>query len=517
MLTTKVLPRQADVVDSAAALDGLRVGAALRGLVGGHPTLPPDTLPPPLRGCDGAGAGPQLPFAHRSVVERLPSILRNTVERNMFAPEVADRVLAVAEAAERGQAVVEELPPLTEADEAAVGASLAAACEEWRSLAAPLVGCNWLRVPWWFLENYAYHWLLLVTGYLRPSAAAGSHHAVPDPFAPHKQAALGQAWDVVRSALVPKARRAVADGVTHGLDSDAWSAALLVSLWANRFDLSLSGAQTVPAASAASMHRAHAAQGGSGEGQSPAAAALETHLVSDDRDALSAVLAPFGADDRPSVSWVVDNCGVELLGDLAAAATFLAAFPDSSATIYCKVRVWYLAPVGPSACGPPGRYVCMYVCLCERVYVCVLDLVVTVPTCPQAAPVFVSDATRDDVDRHIAWLEEQEEKEELGEGGRKLDLSDGVPASPCCRSPAVTPLPPPRFRRSPGWLPAVWNGERSPTRGAPPLPLRAKRVLAHAPGPGAQFRRTQLARGQGRRCVSRGGVGTRFDKGMRQH
>lgn len=229
------------------------------------PTLP---IPPPLRGSDPDS------FAEDTITRRLPRIGRRVVDENEFAPEVAERLLAL----------VEELPegpirPLRDAD--------APDADGWARYVEPYSGENWLGVPWFFAETYFYRRILEATSYFEEGPGFGV-----DPFAPHKEQSLQQSRQEAA---------ALAGRVAQWRQEDpevALYEALAAALWGNQGDLSMW-------------------PGGAGEMPShDDADAAQAHVLVDDRQAAVAYLRD-SQDSDVRVDIIEDNAGFEFLSDLA--------------------------------------------------------------------------------------------------------------------------------------------------------------------------------------------------------
>jgi hypothetical protein len=233
-------------------------------------------LPAPIRGAE-AGT-----FAHDTVVRRMPAIVRRVVAENALAPAAAASLAALADEILGGA-----IRPLrdTHAPDAAA----------WAAYVAPHAGCGWLDVPWFFAETYMFRRILEATGYFGDGPGAGL-----DPYALQKRAGL---------ALAGRD-----EGPTAWLQSPADEASpsalglsrlIHGSLWGNQADLSLWPAE----------------EGGRPQGD---AAPRAERLLADDTAALAAHILAIGGGGRADL--VLDNAGLELLGDLALADALLSVY-----------------------------------------------------------------------------------------------------------------------------------------------------------------------------------------------
>lgn len=165
---------------------------------------------------------------------------------------------------------------------------------DWTEAAyAPYVGKGIAEVDWFFLENYAYRFLLHHTGYFRTKI---------DPFSAHKQQAIDKALPLV------SARLEVGNKEEVSLEA-RFRAQLILTLVGNRADLSLSAGKIVEATSEAA----------------------EGLLLVDD------IAKVFGiVREARKVVMVLDNCGAELMEDLLMVQLLLTRFDQLSIALHCK-------------------------------------------------------------------------------------------------------------------------------------------------------------------------------------
>jgi Damage-control phosphatase ARMT1-like domain len=217
-------------------------------------------LPPAIRTSDPGS------FAHYTLTERLPGILRETIALNDFPDEI-QRALEDLHAELTG-GVVREMRE--EAPDRGF----------WNAVSAPHLGRSWLDVPWYWGEAYFYRRLLEATRYFQP----GPWRWV-DPFGPKKA-----------TELVPEAAPDAAKTLLGLLpeESEARFEMLLhASLWGNRSDLSYEVAARL--------------------GRPTGAREERTNLLVDD----TAALWDFLRTRRcRRMAILADNAGTELLMDL---------------------------------------------------------------------------------------------------------------------------------------------------------------------------------------------------------
>ena len=247
--------------------------------------MPPLPLPPPLRGTDGG-------FTADSIRRRLPLILDETLAHNdgndgdALPPTLRAALLALREEIVRDAPLAPLAPHPSntscgfggqpgERDDAPADDGGGAHATDGSG------GATWLSATWFHVENAFYRRIL------DACRAAGWER---DPFARQKAAALRGAAAAFAAAVLPLAR---------SLDVGAL---LLRSLWGNRHDLSL----FTVAALAAAAH-------GGGE--------ADALLV----DETAAAVRLLRAGSPGTVAILLDNCGLELLADLALADGLLRA------------------------------------------------------------------------------------------------------------------------------------------------------------------------------------------------
>ena len=202
---------------------------------------------PPAVRTDGSN-----PFAHVSMAERVPRLLRETADRNAEAAHVADGLRRLADA-------IAADAPLPHLD-------LAPDADLWRPVRAAHDGESWLDTEWLFAEYFAYRMAMDAARYLDTGL---------DPFAPVKRDEMVSAalWEALAEGLNDRAE-----------EEGAIARALRRALWGNRLDLSI-------AASAAQGTAAHA-----------------DHLLTDHAEAAETLLRRSAPE---TVHIVMDNAGTE--------------------------------------------------------------------------------------------------------------------------------------------------------------------------------------------------------------
>lgn len=263
-----------------------------------HPTLP---LPEPLRGAETGT------FAHDTVVRRMPEIVRRVMAENGFQPEIMAALDELARDMPHGL-----VRPLR--DTWAPDAAL------WAGYVSPYVGMSWLDAPWFFAETYMFRRVLEATGYFGAGPGAGA-----DPYALQKAAGLelgARSWGLGARASAHGSARADGPAALVSIP-ESLAPLLAASLWGNQADLSLWPAE----------------EGGRPQGD---AAPRAERLLRDDTTALVAHIAGLSGM-AARVDIVLDNAGLELLGDLALADCLLAL--DINVALHAKPHPTYVSDV----------------------------------------------------------------------------------------------------------------------------------------------------------------------------
>jgi hypothetical protein len=175
------------------------------------PKLP---LPVPLKGEDKGS------FAENTVVKRLPEIAKRVIAENDFSTDIRSGL----------EKLITEIP---ESRIRHLKDDGAPDSDDWRIYVDSHADKDWLRIPWFFAENYFYRRILETTGYFRNDVRL-------DPFAYQKLVGL-QATKELIERLVNR----VCETVPGNEKSEESVVFLLTaSLWGNQHDLSLWPADT---------------------------------------------------------------------------------------------------------------------------------------------------------------------------------------------------------------------------------------------------------------------------------
>lgn len=253
-----------------------------------QPGLP---VPPPLRGADVGS------FAEETVQRRLPGIAQRVLAENQL-----DAVATTAV-----HRLITEMPygrirPLTDhhAPDAAV----------WHTAVAPYVGQDWLQVPWFFAETYFFRRLIEAVDYFGTGL---------DPFAQQKERSL----QPDHPAVLRLGQR-VASAYAVGWDEAVCQQLLAESLWGNQADLSVWHADSPDKPD----HTDEAARA--------------AHLLHNDATAVAAKLGQAGSC---RLDFILDNVGLELLGDLVLADYLLAHGRCHTVCFHVKLHPTFVSDV----------------------------------------------------------------------------------------------------------------------------------------------------------------------------
>lgn len=251
---------------------------------------------PPLRASDGTSShgGVDEAFTRHSLLKRLPAILEEILRRNPGLPSDASlQIAALRQSIEADNELAADLTSFAKAQENGWSKELRDAAIKWTEL------------PWFAAENLAY---------LCVARACGA----ADVF-------QGQKDEALASAATPSLR--IIAALTMASEPRARiRAALHCALWGNRADLSLTAGK-------AYEHSSH----GSSEAE---------HLLADDSDAAVDLLMPTDGSRR-HVVLVLDNCGLELLCDLALSDVLLSTGAATQVTLLAKAQPVFVSDAMP--------------------------------------------------------------------------------------------------------------------------------------------------------------------------
>lgn len=257
-----------------------------------QPMLP---IPEPQR------ANMRARYAYPSVSERLPIIGRRMLAENSFSNALNQQLELLFSGI--------PLSPIMMLED-----TNAPDFTTWQRVISPLLGLNWLDIPWFFAETYFYRCILDITGFFQP----GENYLL-DPFRYQKQEGLKSALPDIRQ---------VVSRLDHWLhpqrsDSQALLEVLSASLWGNQVDLSL-----WPVDESGKSAR-------SGEQDSA------DHLILNDAPQAAAALMT-GPQPR-HLQVLVDNAGLELVYDLVLADVVLTRKVAQQVTLQLKAHPTFVS------------------------------------------------------------------------------------------------------------------------------------------------------------------------------
>lgn len=262
------------------------------------------SAPPPLRGAD------ENSFAHRSVVERLPRIVRRVLRENTF-PE------SVREALQRLHGEIPATPLRPIIDDGAPDS------EAWNATVEEVDGADWLEAPWFFVETYFYRRIVAATGYFTGPLV---HE---DPFDQQKTTGLRSNRTAIRAFA-----RTTEDALRRRpVTPSSISALLSQSLWGNRADLSLWAAD---------------------EDDRGELAQSDAHLLVDHRDTAGKIL--HASAPKSEILFVADNAGLELVGDLCLIDALLSGGIADAVRLDVKSHPTFVSDAVPDDVGRTIRF-----------------------------------------------------------------------------------------------------------------------------------------------------------------
>lgn len=240
-------------------------------------------------------------FAHNTFRHRIPPIIDDIIASNAFAPDILAALRALRDEITAG--VIQPLGP-AEPD-----------AGFWNRLSAGHIGRAWLDAPWYWAEAYFYRRVLECTHYFDP----GHPWRGIDPYANKKLAEL-------RPDAAPAATEALLAGLPAEDQNKCFKLLCYGSLWGNRADLSYNVSLTVTPAASLDDERAH--------------------LLVDDTDAVWEYLARKRSPTL-RVALITDNCGSELLMDLALAGFLLDNELAAGVTLHLKGQPFFVSDAMP--------------------------------------------------------------------------------------------------------------------------------------------------------------------------
>ncbi|TYZ68869.1 hypothetical protein PybrP1_000081 [[Pythium] brassicae (nom. inval.)] len=260
-------------------------------------------------------------FAHESYTERLPELVRDTAARN--AARLSAEQLAALERLASGMQHDAAIPlPAEAAPEEAARAPLS---PHWTQLFAGK-GYTWQNAPWFLSEQYMFQLVLLLSGYY--STGVDPFHAsyVRWRYLDREDTP----WRLLQSAVELSAADASLSR------QEQLKRFMKLSLWGNKADGCYKVVKDTMSGAGASL------------------AVDDSLLLIDDSDKVVAFLetrnretATVGAGSSVGVQYINDNCGTELLLDLALADHLLTHHWSATVTLNVKAEPMYVSDATP--------------------------------------------------------------------------------------------------------------------------------------------------------------------------
>jgi uncharacterized protein with ATP-grasp and redox domains len=244
-------------------------------------------------------------FAHFTITQRFPKILRETLADNDFPPQVRRNL----------ESLIEEIPsePLKEIEDPATPD-----IQEWNQFLVPFLNKNWLQIPWFIAEMYFYRRIIAATGFHQAGILQGY-----DPFRKQKQRALESASETISNLGHQLAEALKSWNTNAGRRRASLHQLLVLNVWSNQADLSMwSAGENRPDHQTSDDQRAH--------------------LLADDADRVFDFLsAADGQDAR--VDFILDNYGPELVHDIGLADLLLSTNMASTVRFHAKPTPHYVS------------------------------------------------------------------------------------------------------------------------------------------------------------------------------
>jgi uncharacterized protein with ATP-grasp and redox domains len=263
------------------------------------PDSPKEPLPKPLSGSEIGS------FAHMTVTQRFPKIIRELLQDNNFPLRVRQNLENLVR-----EILSEPMRPLNNAS--------VPDYQDWQRYFSPYSGKDWLQVPWFFAEMFFYRRILEAIGYYEPGPLKGY-----DPFLKQKQRALESASTSIRELGALLKLSLSPERLLGGRQIADFQQLLMRNVWGNQADLSMWSASE-----ARPDHRSSADQ--------------QSHLLVNQARAVFDYLA--GLEGKPSrVDFVLDNYGLELVHDIGLADHLLSTHTVSRIRFHAKPTPHYVS------------------------------------------------------------------------------------------------------------------------------------------------------------------------------
>ncbi len=249
-----------------------------------RPKLP---IPPSLRGRD-------TEFTRDTMTRRVPDIVERVLEENDLPETAVQQITDLLNEIPHGP-----IRPLPD--------HLAPDLEAWQAAIMPHLGQTYMEAPWFFDETYVYRRIMAAVDYFRSGI---------DPFSRQKRESLATTLDQTQERIA-QLNQMIAEG---------WQAAhfqqlLLAALWGNQADMSMWSAED----SSKPNHAESAEQ--------------LAHLLVNDATAVTQLLA------KPvkQIDFILDNVGIELIGDLCLADYLLSVDQAQTVQFHLKLHPTFVS------------------------------------------------------------------------------------------------------------------------------------------------------------------------------
>jgi uncharacterized protein with ATP-grasp and redox domains len=212
------------------------------------------------------------PFAHFTLTQRMPDIIRRVIAENEFSSEIVNNL----------EALIQELTQKIEHFIQDEGQDIV----DWERYLQPFIGKYWIDIPWFFAEAYFYRRILEATDYFISGI---------DPYALQKHRGLEIAMPAI---LEISARVNQWDNFQQNKNCTHLIALLYFALWGNRADMSLF---PINDGDANYQQKIHLEQ---------------SQILVDHTARLAEKIVKFNTE---RIDFITDNAGFELFGDLCLA------------------------------------------------------------------------------------------------------------------------------------------------------------------------------------------------------
>lgn len=243
---------------------------------------PQITLPAPITMSEAN------PFAHFTLIQRMPDIVRRIISENEFSSEIVNNL----------ERLIQELNQKIEHTIKDQGQDTI----DWQRYLQPFLGKSWLEIPWFFAEAYFYRRILEATNYFRNNI---------DPYAQQKRRGLETSLSTIKELSTRVNQRYKSQQENN---QTTLKALLHFALWGNRADMSLFPIN------AEDNHK-------------PEIHLEQSQILVDDT---AEIIEKIASLHQARIDFIIDNAGFELFSDLCLVDFLLA--NNSAKTIYLHLK-----------------------------------------------------------------------------------------------------------------------------------------------------------------------------------